>query len=86
MHWRPVPPPPVDNQLSTDLMFKIEKYLFGDHWDYNSGYVITSKDKNVISFLHGLSACGVPDAEKLIGLIQQHGMIEIWAGSGDGPR
>jgi hypothetical protein len=86
MHWRPVPPPPVDNQLDTDLMFHLEKHLFHDHWEYNSGYEITTNDTSLISFLQGLAACGVEGAQELIKLVFEHKKIVIWAGDEDGPR
>jgi hypothetical protein len=86
MHWRPVPPPPVDNQLGTDLMFKLESYLFDDHWEYNSGYEISYDDHRLLAFIQGLAACGVDDADELIKLVAEHKKIVIWAGDEDGPR
>lgn len=86
MHWRPVPPPPVDNHLSTDLMFKLEKRLFHDHWEYNTGYEINLDDTWLIHYLRGLADCGVEDAQTLLDLVAEHKKIEIWAGDEDGPR
>ncbi len=86
MHWRPVPPPPVDNQLDAGLMFRLEKYLFDGHWEYNSPYEITADDHILLSYLRGLADCGVEDADTLINRVKEHGKIEIWAGDGEGPR
>lgn len=87
LHWRPVPPPPVDNQLDTGLMFKLESYLFHDHWEYNIPYEIDpAKDHGLIGYLRGLADGGVEGADELLGLIGKHGKIQIWAGDGDGPR
>lgn len=87
MHWRPVPPPPVDNHLSTDLMFKLEAYLFHDHWDYNIGYEIDyATDQRLLAYIRGLADCGVEDADELIRLVAEHKKIVIWAGDEDGPR
>lgn len=87
MHWRPVPPPPVDNQLSTDLMFRLEKHLFDGHWEYNSPCEIDNvTDRNLMGYLQGLADCGIEDATELINLVREHGKIEIWAGDGEGPR
>lgn len=86
LHWRPVPPPPADNQLSSDLKFKIRDHLFHGDWPYNEAYEIASQDSVMIGFLKGLAACGVDDAQRLIDLITEYGRVEIWAGDGDGPR
>lgn len=86
MHWRPVPPPPADNQLNTDLMFMLERYLFHGHWEHNDGYEINTGDHRLIAYLQGLADCGVEDADTLLTLLREHGKIEIWAGDEDGPR
>jgi hypothetical protein len=87
LHWRPVPPPPADNHLSSDLKFKIRDHLFHGDWPYNSGFEIDrDNDYRLIAYLQGLADCGVEDAEKLIELINEHKKIEIWAGDDRGPR
>jgi hypothetical protein len=86
MHWQPVPPPLADNYLDTDLMFRLDKHLFHGHWEYNSGYEITTDDTSLISYLQGLADCGVEDARKLITLVFEHKKIVIWAGDDRGPR
>lgn len=87
LHWRPVPPPPVDSHLSTDLMFSLERHLFHGHWDYNSGYEIDgAKDHTLIAYLQGLADCGVEDADTVLTRLREHGKIVLWAGDEDGPR
>lgn len=86
MHWRPVPPPPQDGQLDTDLMFALERRFYHGHWEHNSGWEISTKDHTTISFLEGLAAGGVEDASTLLAKIEEHGTVVVWAGDGSGPR
>lgn len=86
MYWRPVPPPPAENGLSSDLKMKIRDHMFHGDWPYGSSTTIGVRDGTMIAFLHGLAACGVEDADVLLKLISEHKMIEIWVGDPDGPR
>lgn len=90
LHWRPVPPPMPESELSSDLKFKIREFfeggMHGGEPGYNEAYSITNGDLSFLGFLTGLKACGIEDADLLLKMIGKHKVIEIWIGDGDGPR
>ena len=86
LHWRPVPPPVPDSQLSSDLKFKIRERIWGGDPEYNVSREIAITDVSDIAYLAGLADCGIEDAQKLIDLIRHHRRVEIWIGDGSGPR
>jgi hypothetical protein len=86
LHWRPVPPPPVDNQLSTDLKFRLRAQLWNDHEEWNEPYTINKTFPRIMGFLEGLAAAGTEDAKFLLDKINEHGEVQVWIGDGEGPR
>lgn len=86
LHWRPVPPPVPDSQLSSDLKFKLRERLWDGDPEYNKGHEIRNSDNGIMGYLNGLADCGVEDAQILIDLIVKHGTVEVWIGDADGPR
>jgi len=77
LHWKPVPKPEEDNQLSSDLMHVLGRTAFNDSYrDYFSCH--PQFDKDNLSYLFGLRDAGVDGAQELIDLIWKHGTVELY--------
>jgi hypothetical protein len=73
LHWRPEDPP-ESGTLSDELRWKLGRKLCDT--DGSIGYP-TSVNASLIPYLEGLADAGIKDAEKLIGLIEKYGSIEL---------
>jgi hypothetical protein len=72
--WKPVKQ--ASGSLPKDLKYPISRRLWGT--DGSMGYGSAIVDSSFIGYLEGLQDAGVKGAEELIGLINEHGEVELW--------